>query len=201
MNKKIVYLFILASLFFTQSKAHAIVAPISIALVPPLQFPTSEFTVTGARISLLWGKHRDIYGVDLGVLGNITEGNFVGMAVSGIFNLTEGKTTIIGLQLAGLANVNVKEAKIFGLQAALGINENDAASTMVGLQIAAIANLSANSNIYGAQVGLYNHALEVYGLQIGLVNSAKNLHGLQIGLLNFNDEGVFRVSPFLNVGF
>ena len=201
MTKKIAYIFLFAALLFPYSKAMAIVSPLSISLVPPLQFPTSEFTVTGARISLLWGKHRDIYGIDLGVLGNITEGNFVGIGISGIFNLTQGKTTITGLQLAGLANINTKEAKIVGLQAALGINENDVASTLVGLQISAIANLSAFTNIYGAQIGLYNHALEVYGLQIGLVNSAKNLHGVQIGLLNFNDEGLFRVSPILNIGF
>lgn len=201
MNKKIAYLFVFAALIFTHSKALAIVSPLSISIVPPLQFPTAEFTVAGARVSLLWGKHRDLYGVDLGVLGNITEGKFVGLGISGIFNLTEGKTTILGLQLAGLANINTREANIIGLQAALGINENDAVSTIIGLQIAVIANLSAFTNVYGAQIGLYNHALDVYGFQLGLVNSAKNLHGVQIGLLNFNDDGLFRVSPILNVGF
>ncbi len=200
MNVKIIF-FTLLSLLIFQSKAFAIVSPLSVSIVPPLQFPSSEFTVTGARLSLLWGKHKDIYGLDIGAIGNITEGNFVGIGVSGIFNLTNGKTTILGLQAAGLANVNTKESKIFGLQIALGLNQNDAASTMVGLQIAALANLSGFSNIYGAQIGIYNHALEVYGMQIGLVNSAKNLHGLQIGLLNFNEGGVFRVSPILNVGF
>ncbi len=200
MNKKIALLFLFAILF-THKEAMAIVSPLSISIVPPIQFPTQEFTVTGARVSVLWGKHRDIYGIDLGVLGNITEGNFVGAGVSGIFNLTNGKTTVLGLQAAGIANVNTKEAKIFGIQAALGLNENDAASTLVGLQIAALANLSAFTTIYGAQVGIYNHANEVYGFQLGLVNSAKNLHGIQIGILNFNDGGLFRVSPILNVGF
>jgi hypothetical protein len=204
MNKKIAPLILFAILsitIFGESKAHAIVSPLSISIVPPIQFPSQEFTVTGVRVSALWGKHRDIYGIDLGVLGNMTEGVFVGAGISGIFNLTEGKTTILGLQLAGLANINSKEAKIFGLQLALGLNENDAASTLVGLQIAALANLSGFTNIYGAQIGLYNKALEVYGLQVGLVNSTKNLHGIQIGLLNFNDGGLFKVSPILNVGF
>ena len=200
MNRKII-LSILVAFLFTNSEAMAIVSPLSVAIVPPVQFPTKEFTVTGARISALWGQHRDIYGLDLGLIGNITEGNFVGIGVSGIFNLTHGKTTILGLQLAGLANLNTKETKVIGLQAALGINQNDSASSVIGLQVAAIANLSAFTNIYGAQIGLYNQALDVYGLQIGLVNSAKNLHGIQIGLLNFNDSGVFKVSPRLNIGF
>ncbi len=194
-------IFIILGVLLTQLKAMAIVSPLSVGLVPPLQFPTQEFTIAGSRISVLWGKHRDIYGLDVGGIGNITEGNFVGAAVSGIFNLTNGKTTILGLQAAGIANVNTKEIKVIGLQVALGLNQNDSASTIIGLQVAAIANLSAFSNVYGAQIGLYNHALEVYGLQIGLVNSAKNLHGMQIGLLNFNDGGVFKVSPILNIGF
>ncbi len=201
--KKYFYLSISAFILclFIQSEAFAFFTPLSVSVVPPVQFPTQEFSVTGARVSLLWGKHRDIYGIDLGVVGNITEQTFVGSAVSGVFNMTHGKTTILGLQLAGLANINTKEAMIYGVQAALGVNENDAASSLVGVQIAALANLSAFTKIYGAQVGLYNHAQEVYGFQIGLVNSTKNLHGLQIGLVNYNEAGPFVVSPILNIGF
>jgi hypothetical protein len=181
--------------------AMAAFSPVSFGLVPPIQFPPSEFTITGVRASVLWGEHRGMYGIDVGVLGNITDLNFVGVAVSGGFNLTRGTTTVIGLQAAGGANINTNMTQIFGLQVALGLNINEAASSVSGLQIAGLANLSPFTNIYGIQAGLYNRAQDVYGLQIGLVNVATNLHGVQLGLMNFNQKGLFSVSPILNIGF
>ena len=157
--------------------------------------------ITGVRVSALYGKHRSVYGLDFGVLGNITDLNFVGLAVSGVFNKTSGMTTIIGLQLAGLANVNTDKTSVYGIQATLGANVNTAAASVSGLQIALLTNYAQFTNIYGAQVGLYNRAQDVYGLQIGLVNVASNLHGVQIGLANFNQKGMFAVSPILNIGF
>ena len=168
--------------------------------MPPIQFPAADYTITGFRASLLYGKQRDIYGLDLGVIGNITEQDFAGVGVSGIFNITRGTTNIAGLQLAGVANVNTNKTNVYGVQAALGANSNSAAAKVVGLQVAA-ANLSPHTDIYGLQVGVYNKAQNVYGLQIGLVNDTENLHGLQIGLLNFNHTGFFAVSPIINIGF
>lgn len=181
--------------------AHAFVSPVSVGIVRPIQFPPEEFSVAGVRLSLLWGEHRDIYGLDIGVLGNITEQEFVGVAVSGLFNLTKGNTTIIGLQAAGLTNVNTNKVNVFGVQLALGMNINEAQSTVTGLQAALVSNLCPFTDIYGFQVGLYNRALSVHGIQIGLVNVADSVHGLQIGLVNFNHKGVFAVSPILNFGF
>jgi len=174
---------------------------LSVAIAPPVQFPPGDFSITGLRLSALWGRHRDVYGVDLGVIGNVTDQDFVGIGVSGIFNRTTGTTTILGLQLAGLANFNTNKARIFGLQVAGILNSNSAASSVSGIQLALAANNCPHTNIYGLQVGLYNNAQDVYGLQIGLVNVAKSLHGLQIGLINFNHTGTFTVSPFLNFGF
>ncbi|MGZ3796156.1 MAG: LA_2272 family surface repeat-containing protein, partial [Pseudobdellovibrionaceae bacterium] len=74
-------------------------------------------------------------------------------------------------------------------------------STVAGIQLALLANLSAFTDIYGLQVGLYNRAKDVYGLQVGLVNVTDNLHGVQIGLINFNHKGPFAMSPILNIGF
>ena len=122
MNKLLSFIFVIVGFLCIHETAYAIASPLSISIVSPIQFPSQDFTVTGARLSVLWGTHRDIYGLDLGVIGNITKENFVGMGISGIFNLTEGKTTILGLQAAGLANVNTKEAKIIGLQIALALN-------------------------------------------------------------------------------
>lgn len=185
---------------FTAQPAKAAVSPLSFNILPPVQFPPADFSVTGLRISALYGRHRDMYGLDLGLVGNVTEQSFVGLGVSGIFNYTKGQTHAIGLQLAGLANVNTNKTRVYGIQAALGTNYNTAESSVAGLQIA-LANISRHTNIYGAQVGLYNRANKVYGLQVGLVNETQNLHGIQIGLINFHHQGVVSVCPILNIGF
>jgi hypothetical protein len=187
--------------FIFSNQSFAAVSPVSVAIAPPIQFPPGDFNVAGVRASLLWGNHRSVYGIDVGVLGNITEQTFTGIAVAGGFNKTGGDTTILGLQLAGGANINTNKTNVIGVQAALGVNYNTAAATVSGLQLALIANISPFTDIYGFQVGLYNKAKEVYGIQLGLVNIADNLHGIQIGLVNFNAKGPFAISPILNVGF
>ncbi len=182
-------------------KANAFYSPLSVAIIPPVQFPSSEYSVSGLRASVLWGDHRDVYGLDLGLIGNMTEQRFVGIGISGIFNLTKGDTTIILAQIAGLANLNVQKTNVYGIQAAIGINKNDAESKLVGIGVA-LSNLSPSMDIYGLQVGVYNVSRSVYGLQLGLINQTTNLHGLQIGLLNFALNGdPFKVSPILNFGF
>lgn len=191
----------LAILFLTTAHTSwAATSPLAIGIVNPVQFPPDDFNITGARISLLWGQHRDVSGLDFGLIGNTTTQKFTGLAVSGVFNHTENQATILGLQFAGLGNYNEQKTNVYGLQVALGANYNKAESQVVGFQLAA-ANLSENTTVYGAQLGIYNSAREVYGLQIGVINSATNLHGLQIGLLNFHQQGLFVVSPILNAGF
>ncbi len=188
--------------FLTSAKeARAAFTPLSIGVAPPLQLPPSDFAVTGARVSLLWGHHRSLYGVDLGLLGNITDLNFAGAAVSGVFNLTHGTTQVLGLQLAGITNINTNKTTVLGFQLAGLLNQNTAQSSVAGLQAALAANIAPFTTIYGVQAAIYNRAQEVYGLQIGLINVTENLHGVQIGLLNFNHKGLFTVAPFLNVGF
>jgi hypothetical protein len=182
------------------NQAFAAVSPVSVSIAPPIQFPPGDFNVAGVRASVLWGKHRSVYGIDVGLLGNITEQTFTGIAVAGGFNKTGGNTTITGFQVAGGANVNTSKTTIVGLQLALGMNYNTAAATVSGLQLAAV-NISPFTDIYGIQAGLYNKAKDVYGLQIGIVNVADNLHGIQIGLVNFNAKGPFAISPILNIGF
>ncbi len=192
--------FFLALTAATPQLASAAMSPLSLAVVPGIQFPSEEYTVTGARLSLLWGRHHGVYGLDFGVLGNVTDQKFNGIALSGLFNLTNGDTTIIALQFAGLTNVNTSKTHVFGLQLAAIANINRAESEVAGLQLA-LVNLSSFTKVYGFQIGLYNTALDVYGLQIGVVNVAKNLHGVQIGVCNINETGLFYVAPILNIGF
>lgn len=194
----VILIFTFALVSFTPL-AKAFNSPLSVNIIPPVQFPSSEFSVTGARVSALWGKHRDVYGIDLGLIGNMTEQRFVGLAVSGLFNQTSGETTILLLQGAIGANLNVQKTAVYGIQLA-ALNKNDAESKLVGLGLG-LVNLSPNMSIYGFQAGLFNTARSVYGFQIGIINQTNDLHGLQIGLLNFATNGPFAVSPILNIGW
>jgi hypothetical protein len=181
--------------------ANAAVTPLAFSLISPVEFPPQDFAVAGLRVSAIYGEHRNVYGFDLAAIGNVTQQNFAGLAVAGGFNMTHGMTHIVGIQAAGGANINTSNTWIYGLQIAGGINSNQGETRIVGLQLAALANLSAHTDIVGAQVGLYNVAHNVYGFQIGLVNKADMLHGIQVGLINFNTRGLLAVSPFLNIGF
>lgn len=183
------------------STAQAAVSPLGVAILPPVQFPPEDFNIAGVRASVIWGKHRRVYGFDLGAIGNITTLEFVGIAAAGGFNYNQASATVIGLQVAGGANVNGGKTSVVGVQVAGGLNLNYAETSVIGLQLAALGNHSPFAKIYGLQVGLYNRANEVFGLQVGLVNFAQDLHGIQIGLINFNAKGLFAVAPILNVGF
>ena len=197
--KKILSLVVVALAFLSIGRSEAALSPLGIAIVPPVQFPGHDFSVTGVRLSLLWGSQRNVYGLDVGVVGNITDGDSVGVAVSGIFNYNKGATTGI-LQAAGFGNYNTGKVRIYGVQLAGIMNSNKAESTVGGLQLA-LLNLTPFTNIRGFQVGLYNRAHDVAGIQIGIVNETDYLHGIQIGLVNFYHQGMFSVAPIINVGF
>lgn len=192
--------FILVPLLFSL-QLNAATSPLAVAIVKPIEFPPDDYNVTGIRVSLLWGHHRSVYGFDFGVLGNITELDFAGIAFAAGFNMTRGEAHFVGGQFAGITNINTNKAHVVGVQFAGGVNFNQAESSVSGLQAALIGNLASYTKIYGVQIGLYNRALSIYGLQVGLINIAENVHGLQIGLINFNRTGVFAVSPVLNFGF
>jgi len=200
MMKTILILLVGLICFSLNNEAQAFVSPVGGALVAPIQFPPTDFNITGVRLSVIYGRYRQVYGVDLGLVGNITDQRFGGVAVSGIFNYTNGESYFFPFQLAGAINMNVGKAYVYGLQLA-AVNYNKVESKVMGLQLAPLGNYSAFTKVIGIQAGLINSANEVYGLQIGLVNFAKSLHGIQIGVVNFNSTGLFTARPLLNVGF
>jgi hypothetical protein len=198
--RKSFYLIIIALFIsITEISLAASMSPIGLGIFPPVQFPPSDYHVTGLRLNPAMGFHNKVYGVDFGLIGNGTKQDFTGLAVAGGYNYNAGSTTVLGLQAALGANINKGKSVITGIQAA-AVNSNEGATTLVGLQLG-VANLSAHSNVYGVQAGLYNRAKEVYGVQIGVFNSCDNLHGLQIGLINHHDKGTFKYVPVLNFGF
>jgi hypothetical protein len=179
--------------------AQAGISPIGIGIVPPIQFPPENFSVTGVRVNPIFGSHHQVYGLDAGVLGNITLHNMGGVQVAGGFNYNKGDTAGL-FQAAGVGNWNISKVNIYGAQIAGGINSNKGESFVLGV-VAAIANITEHTKVVGVEVGAYNSAREVYGFQIGIVNKVENLHGLQIGVINFHNRGLFSVSPIINFGF
>ncbi len=202
-------------LFMSSITSYASVSPLAISIFPFFQFPPDNWTVAGVRTSLFFGEHDNLYGVDLGIIGNITQKDFFGMGMAfgfnktkdanivaaqlaGVTNINSGTVNVVGLQLAGIANVNSGNTNIIGFQAAMGANYNSK-GRVLGLQLGG-ANLGPGTSIYGIQIGGFNRADSVFGLQLGVVNMAKALHGLQIGLLNFNSSGPLPFFPVLNFG-
>lgn len=198
--KKLLLLFVAGFACLSASESRAALSPVGLAIVPPVQFPGHDFSIVGLRASVLWGNQRNVYGIDVGAVGNMTDGQNTGLSVSGLFNYNKGATTAILLQGAGFGNFNVGKAQVYGVQLAGVMNQNRAESTIGGVQ-AALLNLGPYTNIRGVQIGLYNRAHDVAGFQIGIVNETDFLHGIQIGLVNFYHQGTLSVAPILNVGF
>ncbi len=198
MKKKISLL--LASFLLLIPSAFAVgSSPLAISLFPPVEFPPESVTITGIRLDLLWGQHQEVYGLDLGAIGNITVHSSGGLQLAGGFNWNQGSTTTIGFQAAGLANINSGQAKIIGLQLA-AYNRNMGESSLGGIGLG-LVNQSPHMNIVGLQAGLYNSANNVYGLQVGLFNSCESLHGIQLGLVNMSSHALFTMAPLINIGF
>ncbi len=127
-------------------------SPLELALFPPLQLPGTEFGVKGLRVSIV-GLNREVRGLDLAILGNITNVTFKGTAIAGLFNYNRASSTIIGLQVAGIANINAGQNDVYGVQ---------------------LAGFNSAGNVHGLQIGLLNICNQLHGIQIGLFNINKN---------------------------
>lgn len=128
------------------------ITPLKIGIFPPLQLPHSQYGVTGLRLAVV-GKSRTVRGIDLALLGNMTEVDNKGIAIAGLFNYNRGSSAVIGLQFAGLANVNAGHSSVYGVQ---------------------VAAHNKAGTVYGLQLGLINVAETLHGIQIGLFNVNKN---------------------------
>jgi hypothetical protein len=170
--------FIAVLLVFVAFRAEAFISPVGLSIYPPIGFPRSKDDIVGARVNLIKGIHRSVFGLDIGLL-NHTE-TMGGIAI-GMTNASF--KTAIGLQLGILNQTN----NLYGIQA----GAFNGMAMLIG---------GPKNTVAGFQVGLINAADNVYGFQVGLINYAKDLHGIQIGLLNINKEGPFKALPIINVG-
>jgi len=115
------------------------------AIAPIVEWPAADYAVTGFRFDLFAGDHVDVYGLDIGLVGNFV------------------KREIGGLQLAGLFNVVGESDCAVQVAAACNYCKGDFGGVQVGL-----VNVTEKGR--GVQVGLVNRANILYGVQIGIGN-------------------------------
>ena len=168
------------------------IVPFALSLVPAIEFPSEDWSVAGLRIDVLAGRHRDVWGIDVGVLGNEIEEDMEGVQVAGLFNRI-GRSDG-AWQSAGI--LNRCERDFYGLQTAGILNWTD--GTVEGAQIAL---LNRASELSGLQIGLYNAIDRGSGVQIGFINAARSLDGLQIGVVNVIRDSTVPFFPIVNFAF
>lgn len=168
------------------------ILPFALGIFPAVEIPAQDWDVALFRLNLFVGRHRDVYGLDVGAIGNETTGEFVGVQAAGLYNRvgwSEG-----AFQFAGILNRSAGD--FAGLQAAFAANVAD--GTMTGFQCG-LVNRAARLD--GLQIGFFNIAETGSGVQIGVWNSAQSLEGLQIGLGNYNADSSIPFFPIVNFAF
>ena len=153
-------------------------APIAISFAPKFEAPSETWDVVMFRLNLLVGRHRAVYALDVGTLGNMTDYKMDGIGIAGIFN-SVGESDGAFL-VAGLVNF--------------------AAFDFSGCQIAGLYSCSEGTHC-GLQVGIVNYAGKLVGAQIGFANMTERLEGVQIGVLNCNKGPGIPFMPIVNLTF
>ena len=166
--------------------------PFALSIVPGVSFPPEDWSVVGLRFNLFAGRHRDVWGIDVGGLGNELTGALTGLQGAGIWNRVGEAPAAI--QAAGIANLC--ERDFSGVQAA-GVY-NWTGEEFTGVQVGL---LNRTGGLTGVQAGLYNAADHGAGLQIGLLNTARALSGVQIGVANVNTGSTLGFFPLVNMAF
>ena len=121
-------------------------APIQLSLFTPVQIFSEDYTISGVRLNLLYGRNVSVTGLDWGLVNHTTSG------------------MSMGVQLGFLS---INEADFMGWQNSAG---NIVMGDMEGFQCG-VVNYAGYAN--GFQLGLVNYAVSMKGLQIGLVNIIK----------------------------
>lgn len=181
--------------------------PLQLSLFNPVQIFEENDDVYGFRFNLLYGKNRNMFGLDLGIVNSTR--HFGGFQV-GLWNETYD---VYGFQIGLIGNVARGPGEI---DPAVFKRYEDADQLIgsyknfggVGEIIKRISRLSlvlspmilGRADVYGAQISLgFNSAGRVIGFQCcGIFNSATgNVVGFQVGLLyNFAEDVYgFQLAP------
>ncbi len=148
---------------------------LGLSLLPAVETPSPSEGVKGLRFNLLVGRHRELRGLDIGVIGNEVTGTVNALQIAGIYNWV-GNPTDSGFQFKGI--------QVAGIM-------NHSAGGSDGLQFAGIMNHSAGESEGLQCAGILNiFDGESEGLQCaGILNlRAGDSKGLQCaGILNYCD--------------
>jgi hypothetical protein len=191
---------------WTSSAQAAEWTPFQLSLVKPVQLFSEETKVEGLRLNLIYGVNKEVTGLDLGVVNEVTgttkgvqaayilggnisrdlDGAQIVYGFGGV-NVTNGEAN--GLQISGVgAGVNWAE-EFNGVQLSGVLGGINKAANMTGLQITvAFGGINMAENVTGFQIagllGGINKAANVRGVQIaglaGGINWAKNVSGVQL---------------------
>lgn len=191
--------------------------PVMVSLVTPVQAPSSDYDVSGVRLSLVYGQSCGFTGLDLGIANRATE-DFTGIGIGGA-NIADGY--FCGGHI-GLVNWNGNESRDWDkVSKGAQIGLVNYADSFCGLQNGVInyaegrftglqgSLLNVTDDLYGCQCGFYVFLAaniangKVRGCQLGLVNYAEEMDkGIQIGILNIISRGGWApVLPFVNGRF
>lgn len=186
--------------------------PFQLTFYVPLQLFPTNWDVHGIRANLIMGGNKNVYGLDMGGIIQVTDGTGAGIQIAHMLSLT---STFSGLQLGF---VNIVEKKLTGMQIGFSNEAENMSGIQIsvmgngfifqptgedikGIQLSGFANVVANS-VKGVQIGiLYNEAEEVNGIQIGLVNYARRMTGVQIGIVNIIKASRWPFVPLINLYF
>lgn len=146
-----IWLMVLCGLLLTAgvrtgfAEESAPLSPVMLSLVNPVQLPPDDWDVGGMRLNILYGKSRNVYGLDVGFV-NHTTGREIGLDI-GVVNYVEKE--FLGFQI-GVVNI---------------------AQRVAAFQLG-VFNSSDSGN--GLQIGLINHTRIAVGCQVGLINVIEN---------------------------
>jgi len=166
--------------------------PFGVCLVEEAQYPNSQTDIMGFRLCFLYGRHANLSGFDIGVIGCGVDGCLLGLQVSSVLNNVGSSNG--ALQIAGIANNSYED--FYGFQLSGIVNNSE--GSVFGGQIS-VFNLS--KNIDGTQIGVYNKVESMNGFQIGVINWAHEMNGIQLGLLNIIEKSPCPYLPVINSYF
>ena len=194
-NTKSLFLILLSlasSCLIANDAVRPVQSPIGFSITEEAQFPNTQTDIMGFRLCLLYGRHANVSGFDLGVIGCGVDGYLFGLQTSVILNdICAGSGA---MQLSGIANNCLDDFSGFQIS---GI-ANSVGGVVYGGQC---GGFNAANELRGAQVGLFNKTDNAYGIQIGVINWTTTMHGLQIGLINVIEQSKCPYMTLINAYF
>ena len=175
-----------------ETEKRQIPIPIGISIAEEVQVPDSQTDIMGFRLCLLYGRHANVSGLDIGVFGCVADGYLFGLQTSGILNSVGSANG--ALQIAGIANNSLED--FYGAQISGIANKTD--GSVYGGQI---GTFNIATEMGGTQIGVYNKADKAFGVQIGVINWANDMQGIQLGVLNVIKNGPCPYMTILNMNF